>query len=60
MYPDPKRVRDNRVAIRLDDYEYNMLKAIAEFRGEPLSSFMRELLLQEAAALIEQQKERAR
>lgn len=59
MYPDPKRVRENRVAVRLDDYEYNLLKAIADFRGEPLSTFMRDLLMQEAAQLLEQHKEPA-
>lgn len=53
MYPDPKRVRDHRIAVRLDDYEYELLLAMAHYRGQPLSTFMRELLMQRAEATLE-------
>lgn len=53
MYPDPKRVRDNRVVIRLDDYEHALLAAMANYKGQPLSTFLRDLLMQEADAAIE-------
>lgn len=53
MYPDPKRVRDYRIAVRLDDYEYELLLAMANYRGQPLSTFMRELLMQHAEATLQ-------
>src|SRR5258708_5350354 len=33
MYPDPKRVRDNRITIRLDDYEHALVQAMANYQG---------------------------
>lgn len=53
MYPDPRRVRDHRIVVRLDDYEHALLTAMAQYRGQPLSTFMRELLMQEADAALE-------
>lgn len=52
MYPDPRRVRDHRVVVRLDDYELALLQAMAQYRGQPLSTFMRELLMQEADSAL--------
>lgn len=34
MYPDPKRVRDNRITLRLDDYEFDLIKALANYQGD--------------------------
>lgn len=48
MYPDPKRVRDNRITIRLDDYEHDLVKAMANYQGEQLAAFLRQLVLKEA------------
>ncbi len=52
MYPDPRRVRDHLVVVRLDDYELALLQAMAQYRGQPLSTFMRELLMQEADSAL--------
>lgn len=52
MYPDPKRVRNNRVMVRLDDYEYDVLAAIANYQGEELAPFLRQLVLRQAAAVL--------
>lgn len=48
MYPDPKRVRDNRVTIRLDDYEHKLVQALAEYQGEQLAVLLRLLVVKEA------------
>lgn len=48
MYPDPKHIRDNRVTIRLNDYEHDLVVALANYRGQQLSTFLRELALKEA------------
>jgi uncharacterized protein (DUF1778 family) len=60
MYPDPRRVRDHRVVVRLDDYELALLQAMAQYRGQPLSTFMRELLMQEADSALEAAQQQAK
>lgn len=52
MYPDPKRVRNNRVMVRLDEYEYDVLAAIANYQGEELAPFLRQLALRQAAIVL--------
>ena len=52
MYPDPKRVRDVRRTIRLDDYEDAVIKAIAEYRGEQYSTVFREMAIAQALELF--------
>jgi uncharacterized protein (DUF1778 family) len=52
MYPDPKRVRDNRITLRLDDYEFDLIKALANYQGDQPSTMARELLLREAQQLL--------
>lgn len=59
MYPDPKRVRDHRIAVRLDDYEYELLLAMAQYRGQPLSTFMRELLMKRAETMLQAAQQQA-
>lgn len=48
MYPDPKRIREHRVTLRLDHYEHELLAALAKYQGEQMSTLMRELALREA------------
>lgn len=48
MYPDPKRVRDNRLTLRLDDYEHEMVQSMANRQGEQLSTLVRRLAVAEA------------
>lgn len=48
MYPDPKRVKCNRVIVRLDDYEHSLLVALANYKGVPLATLLREIVMSEA------------
>ena len=52
MYPDPNRVRTERVTVRLDRYEHKLLTALAEYQGEQLSTLMRTLLLREVEQVM--------
>jgi uncharacterized protein (DUF1778 family) len=54
MYPDPKRVRDNRITLRLDDYEFELIQALANYQGDQPSTMARELLLREAQQVLTQ------
>lgn len=51
-YPDPKRVRDNRLTIRLDDYEHKLVQAMANYQGEQLSTLVRDMAVREAEQLL--------
>ena len=53
MYPDPKRVRDNRVTLCLDDYEHALLVALANYQGEQLSKLLRTLAMRQAQQLLD-------
>ncbi|WP_295855226.1 hypothetical protein [uncultured Xylophilus sp.] len=48
MYPDPKRVRDIRLTIRVNDYEWDFIQQMANARGEQPSSMFREMGMKEA------------
>jgi uncharacterized protein (DUF1778 family) len=52
MYPDPKRVRCHRLTVRLDQYELDLLTALAAYQGEQLSTLARDLVLREALELL--------
>ncbi|MGB6054489.1 MAG: hypothetical protein WBG17_04530 [Burkholderiaceae bacterium] len=52
MYPDPKRVRDNRLMLRFDDYEYEVITALANYQGEQPATLLRQMVMREAAALL--------
>lgn len=52
MYPDPNRIRSERVTVRLDQYEHKLLTALAEYQGEQLSTLMRTLLLREVEQVM--------
>ncbi len=54
MYADPKRIRENRITIRLDGYEHDLLQALANYQGEQLATLMREMVMREARQLLEQ------
>jgi uncharacterized protein (DUF1778 family) len=51
-YPDPKRVRSNRLTLRLDDYEHGLVQALANYQGEQLSTLLRELVMREAQQVM--------
>ena len=52
MYPDPKRVRDNRITVRLDDYEHDLIVALANYQGEQPSTIVRQLIMREALEML--------
>lgn len=45
MYPDPKRVKDNRRMVRLDDYQDELLIKLSVLTGQQLATLMRDLLV---------------
>lgn len=47
-YPDPKRVKANRFQIRLDQYEHNLIQALAEYQGIEPAALIRELAIRQA------------
>lgn len=60
MYPDPKRIRENRVTVRLDDYENDLVIALANYRGDAPSTMLREMVLREALAVLSVEESVAR
>lgn len=54
MYFDPKCKRDRRLTLRFDDYEHDLIKALANYQGEQPASLLRQMVLREAAALASQ------
>ena len=52
MYPDPKRVRNHRHMLRLDDYEQALVESLAHYQGEAVATILRQLALRQAAALL--------
>ncbi len=52
MYPDPKRVRDHRITIRLNDYEFAYFISLANYVGEQPAALARRVLFKEAAQLF--------
>ena len=52
MYPDPKRVRNNKHTVRIDDYEQAVLTALANYQGEQLAVLIREIVMREATAVL--------
>ncbi|MDC8757493.1 hypothetical protein [Janthinobacterium fluminis] len=52
MYPDPKRVRNNRIMLRLDDYEHDLVAALANYQGESVATIARIIIMREAAAVL--------
>ncbi|WP_041376761.1 hypothetical protein [Polaromonas naphthalenivorans] len=52
MYPDPKRIRSHRITVCLDEYEHDLLTALANYQGEPFSKLLRVLVMREAQQLL--------
>lgn len=42
MYSDPKRIRNNRLTIRIDEYEHDLIQALANYTGEQPSTLLRQ------------------
>lgn len=54
MYPDPARIRSQKVTLRLDQYEHKLLLAMAEYQGEQLSTLLRQMVMREAQQLMQE------
>lgn len=52
MYPDPKRIRNNRLTLRFDDYEHELITALANYQGEQPATLLRQLVMREAVATL--------
>lgn len=52
MYPDTKRIRNNRVMLRLDDYENDIVIALANYQGEAVATVARQIIMREALAVL--------
>jgi len=52
MYPDPNRVRTERITVRLDQYEHKLLSALAEYQGEPPATLLRAMFVREAMQVL--------
>lgn len=57
MYPDPKRIRHNKMTVRLDDYEQALVVSLANYTGEQPSTLLRQLIMQEALRIFEADKQ---
>lgn len=47
MYQDPKRIR-NKTTVYLDQYEADVITALANYLGVPKAEVMRQMLMKEA------------
>ena len=52
MYPDTNRIRTNRLTVRLDKYEHDVIVAMANYQGEHPSALVRQLVMQELADMF--------
>ncbi|ATA57226.1 hypothetical protein CKY39_31365 [Variovorax boronicumulans] len=52
MYPDPKRIRDNRQTVRFDDYEDDLLRLLCKVTGAQPSTLIRELAMRQAEEML--------
>lgn len=51
-FADPNLVRNLRLTVRLHQYEWDMLQAMANFRGEQLSTQARVVMVKEAECFV--------
>lgn len=52
MYADPSKLREHVVKIRLNDAEANLIDALVNYTGEQKAALLRELLLEQAKAVL--------
>lgn len=52
MYPDPKKVKDQRITVRLDDYDDATLQRLSRITGQQLATLARELMMSEAQRVL--------
>lgn len=59
MYRDVRRIRKHEIKLRLDDREYALLSAFADFTGGQLAVISREMLLEQARSTLDGQSGRS-
>jgi hypothetical protein len=42
MYPDTKRIRNNRFTLRFDEYEHDLIQVLANYQGEQPSTLLQQ------------------
>ena len=47
-----KRVRDNRMVLRFNDYEFDLITALANYQGEQPATLLRQMIFREAEELL--------
>lgn len=52
MYADPSLIRNNRINLRLNDVEADLLDAVTNFTGQQKGALIRELLLEQARLVL--------
>ncbi|KJZ14023.1 hypothetical protein TW86_10565 [Halomonas sp. S2151] len=52
MYQDPKRVRTNKATVYLDQYEADVITALANYLGLPKAEVMRQMMMKEAREVL--------
>lgn len=52
MYPDPNRIRNNRLTVRVDAYEHALIVALANYKGEQVSTLIRQMVMQQASEIL--------
>ena len=52
MYPDPNRIRNNRLTLRFDRYEHDLIIALANYKGEQPSTLLRQMVMQQAKEIL--------
>ena len=52
MYADPSLIRANRINLRLNDDEAELLDAVTNYTGQQKGALIRELLLEQARLVL--------
>ncbi|MRT29956.1 hypothetical protein [Herbaspirillum sp. CAH-3] len=53
MYDDPRKIRHRRIVVRVNDDNYDIMKALAQYQGENLATLAHDLLMHQAIALAQ-------
>ncbi|QRX80898.1 hypothetical protein [Glaciimonas sp. PAMC28666] len=52
MYADIKRIRNNRVMVRMDEYEHAIVVSLANYQGESVATIVRQIVIKKALAML--------
>jgi hypothetical protein len=51
-YADPSKLRDKEIRLRLNEREFNLVRAMVDYTGEQMGPLLREILLSGAERVI--------